>query len=168
MRQPQKAQKRKTRAELNEEGRERKRQKKHRGRSPGSRANPVDQSSQSGKTASLHDPRIGSKKPIPLTVEPTATAKPKADKQPPAVKPKLSPEQELEQLENDERLDALLERLENGETISKAEHQYVDEKLDRIDELMALLGIELEDEPEDDELLQTRQPDIMQLLKRKD
>lgn len=164
MRQPQKAKTKKTRAELNEEGRERKRQKKHRGHSAGSRANPTEQTSGSGKASNTKDPRIGSKKPITLVVEPSLKPKEKAKVKPPVNEEKLSPEKELDLLENDQKLDALLERLENGETITKEEHQYVDKTLDRIDELMVLLGIELEDDAEDDNDL----PDIMQLLKRKD
>ncbi len=54
------------------------------------------------------DPRIGSKTPIPLGVAEKVTKqhKPKSEK------PMLSPQAELELLETDERLDALLERLE--------------------------------------------------------
>ena len=39
-------------------------------------------------------------------------------------------------LGNDERLDALLERLEEGGTLNAEEQSWVDAKLDRIDELM--------------------------------
>ncbi len=52
----------------------------------------------------------------------------------------LSPQAELDLLENDERLDALLERLEEGETLTAEEQSWVDAKLDRIDELMQKLG----------------------------
>lgn len=48
----------------------------------------------------------------------------------------LSPQAELDLLETDERLDALLERLEAGETLSAEDQSQVDAKLDRIDELM--------------------------------
>ncbi len=53
----------------------------------------------------------------------------------------LSPQAELELLENDERLDALLERLEEGGTLNAEEQSWVDAKLDRIDELMQQLGL---------------------------
>lgn len=168
MRQPQKSPKRKTRAELNEEGRERKRQKKHRGHVSGSRSNVAEQNAQSGRASNIKDPRIGSKKPIALIAETPVQPKEKIKPKVAANKEKLSPEKELELLENDDKLDALLERLEDGETLTKDEQKYVDNTLDRIDELMVLLGIELEDESEDDEMFQTKQPDIVRLLKQKD
>ena len=74
----------------------------------------------------------------------------------------LSPQAELELLENDERLDALLERLEAGETLSAEEQSWVDAKLDRIDELMQQLGLSYDDEDEEEE---ERQEDMMRLLK---
>ncbi|EBV1760666.1 GTPase-activating protein, partial [Salmonella enterica subsp. enterica serovar Newport] len=76
------------------------------------------------------------------------------------VKARLSPEEELAKLENDERLDALLLRLENNETLTAEENTYVDTMLERIDVLMEKLGISL-DEDDDEE----KTDDIMQLLK---
>ncbi|PLL89862.1 GTPase-activating protein, partial [Klebsiella pneumoniae] len=69
---------------------------------------------------------------------------------------------ELELLENDERLDALLERLEEGGTLNAEEQGWVDAKLDRIDELMQQLGLSYDDEDEEEE---ERQEDMMRLLK---
>lgn len=162
--------KRKTRDELNSEGRERKRQKKHSGRAAGSRANPaVEVAKQSGQ-GKKSDPRIGSKKPVALTVsdEQSQTTKPQRDhtqdtkpKAETVVETRLTPEQELALLENDDRLDALLERLDNGETLSKNEQKWVDSTLDRINALMDELGIEMDDDEEE-----TQQEDMMQLLKR--
>ncbi len=63
----------------------------------------------------------------------------------------LSPQAELELLETDERLDALLERLEAGETLSAEEQYRVDVKLDRIDELMQKLGLSYDDDEEEEE-----------------
>ncbi len=74
----------------------------------------------------------------------------------------LSPQAELELLENDERLDALLERLEEGGTLNAEEQGWVDAKLDRIDELMQQLGLSYDDEDEEEE---ERQEDMMRLLK---
>ena len=70
----------------------------------------------------------------------------------PAVKEpkKLAPEVELERLENNEILNELLDALDEGKTISKADQQFVDECLDRIAQLMEELGIQDEDETEDD------------------
>ncbi|MCP5699546.1 GTPase-activating protein, partial [Klebsiella pneumoniae] len=65
---------RKTREELNQEARERKHQKKHRGHAAGSRATGGDTASAAKKQGQQQDPRIGSKKPIPLGVTESAPA----------------------------------------------------------------------------------------------
>ena len=75
----------------------------------------------------------------------------------------LSPQAELDLLENDERLDALLERLEEGKTLNAEEQSWVDAKLDRIDELMQKLGLSYDDEEEEEE--EEKQEDMMRLLK---
>ena len=152
---------RKSREELNQEARDRKRQKKHRGHAAGSRANGGDAASASKKQSQTQDPRVGSKKPIPLGVSESSTPAPKQHK-PKSEKPMLSPQAELELLENDERLDALLERLEEGGTLNAEEQSWVDAKLDRIDELMQQLGLSYDDEDEEEE---ERQEDMMRLLK---
>lgn len=151
---------RKTREELNQEARDRKRQKKHRGHAPGSRAAGGNTASGSGNQKQPKDPRIGSKTPIPLDVTERVTQqhKPKSEK------PMLSPQAELDLLETDERLDALLERLEAGETLSTEEQSWVDAKLDRIDELMQKLGLSYDDE-EDEEEEDEKQEDMMRLLR---
>ncbi|EQC01398.1 Der GTPase-activating protein YihI [Photorhabdus temperata] len=144
---------------MNAEGRERKRQKKHSGNPAGSRHK--EQSSdkhQAGRKP--HDPRLGSKVPVPLIVGETPM-KPVAAKAKAETKPRLSPQEELAMLENDDRLDALLERLENGEKLSEEDNVYVDATLDRIDTLMEELGIELGEEEGGEE----KPDDIMQLLK---
>ena len=150
---------RKTREELNQESRDRKRDKKHRGNAPGSRASGAGEGSGSGKRTQQADPRIGSKKPIPLGA---TEAQPKKQHQPKSEKPMLSPQAELEMLENDERLDALLERLEEGETLTAEEQSWVDAKLDRIDELMQQLGLSYDDDEEEEE---EGKEDMMRLLK---
>lgn len=150
---------RKTREELNQEARDRKREKKHRGHAAGSRAS-GGTSGASANNKQQKDPRIGSKKPVPLGVTDapvTRQHKPKSEK------PMLSPQAELDLLENDERLDALLERLEEGETLNAEEQLWVDAKLDRIDELMQKLGLSYDDEDEEEE--EEKQEDMMRLLK---
>ncbi|GGD28857.1 Der GTPase-activating protein YihI [Franconibacter pulveris 1160] len=150
---------RKTREEINQEARDRKREKKHRGHAPGSRATGATAGSKGKGGAQAKDPRIGSKKPIPLGVtEAPAKKQPK----PKSEKPMLSPQAELDMLENDERLDSLLERLEEGETISAEDQAWVDAKLDRIDELMQQLGLSYDDDDEEEE---EGQEDMMRLLK---
>ncbi|MDF5425313.1 Der GTPase-activating protein YihI, partial [Vibrio parahaemolyticus] len=87
------------------------------------------------------DPRLGSKKKIPLIVEPAK----KMTKQ----ERRLSAEQELEMLENDAQLNVLLDRIEAGENLGTGLQKFVDEKLDRIEKLMDQLGL-LEPEEEED------------------
>nr|WP_213993524.1 Der GTPase-activating protein YihI [Sodalis sp. dw_96] len=152
---------RKTREELNIEGRTRQRQKKRRGLAAGSRAQEGNKSGGRSAAAANIDPRIGSKKPVPL-IAAGAVAKPVAPK---VIIPAevISPQAELDSLENDTRLDALLIRLEQDEILSVEEQAYVDEKLDRIDQLMTLLGIELDEEDGEED---TKNEDMLQLLKR--
>lgn len=155
--------KRKTRDEINQEARDRKRDKKHSGNVSGSRANPVTESQKNANGKPAKDPRIGSKKPVALgndvvvsKPKPAKVAKPAAEK-----KPRLTPEEELAQLENDERLDALLDRLENGDSLSAEEQAWLDASLDRIDVLMEQLGIALDDGAEDEQA----EEDMYRLLK---
>ncbi|MDY4367600.1 Der GTPase-activating protein YihI [Pectobacterium brasiliense] len=160
--------KRKTREELEREARERKKDKKHRGNASGSRTQEKASNDQRSGQRKAADPRIGSKKPVQLGVLDSAVAKPKPKSKPSepvekvvAAKPTMSPEEELEMLENDARLDALLDRLDSGETLSAKDQSWVDETLDRIDILMEELGIELGDDDEEEP-----QEDMLQLLKR--
>lgn len=156
---------RKTKEELNAEGRERKRQKKHRGNKSGARYQEKSTNSKSGNQNQALDPRVGSKKPIPLVVDDNAVVTRPAPAKEPAVKVKLSPEQELEMLEQDDCLDSLLARLEDGETVTAEEQAYIDTCLDRIDELMSILGIELTDDDEEED--EDKLDDIMRILKSK-
>ena len=75
----------------------------------------------------------------------------------------MSPQEELTLLENDQRLDALLDLIDDGKALSAEDQAYVDQTLDRIDVLMELLGIELGDDEDDEE---EKNEDMMQLLKR--
>jgi len=127
------------RSESNVEGRERKRIKKRKGLKSGSRHSDGSDAQQR-KAAQNRDPRLGSKKKIPLVVEPA--------KKPNKQERKLSNEQELEMLENDAQLNTLLDRIENGENLGAGLQKFVDEKLDRIEHLMGRLGLL---EPEEDE-----------------
>lgn len=152
--------KRKTREELNLEAKERKRQKKHRGHASGSRTQESESGRKSGGAAQERDPRLRSKKRVPLTSGAAPQLKPEQTQ---AEAPrKLSPQEELEMLESDSRLDELLDRLERGETLPAKDQSWVDEKLDRIDLLMEQLGIELDDDDDEEE----REEDMLQLLKR--
>ncbi|OTQ59012.1 MULTISPECIES: Der GTPase-activating protein YihI [Gilliamella] len=154
----------KNRQEINEESRELKRKRKHKGLPSGSRFNGQDNNQSNKTTKAIKDPRIGSKKPISLVVDDNSSIK-KVDKinQSKITKAKLTPQQELEQLENDTKLDQLLDLVEQGKTLTDEQQTYLDNKLNRIDKLMQLLGYEDEDfEDEQEEIKE----DIVSLLKR--
>ncbi|MFS2225332.1 Der GTPase-activating protein YihI [Pantoea sp. B65] len=155
--------KRTSREDINQQARDRKQDKKHRGNASGSRANPIARNPTKGDDSKAKDPRIGSKKPVPLIAEGVQTKPVKVKKEKEAVEkqPKLSPQEELTMLENSERLDGLLDRLENGETLPAEEQAWLDQTLDRIDVLMEQLGIELGDDEDGDEA----EEDMYRLLK---
>ncbi|ELV8722088.1 Der GTPase-activating protein YihI [Vibrio harveyi] len=129
------------RTESDVEGRLRKRAKKRKGLKTGSR-NSDAEAQKKQAAAQKRDPRLGSKKKIPLIVEPAK----KQTKQ----EHRLSAEQELEMLENDAQLNVLLDRIEAGENLGTGLQKYVDEKLDRIEKLMDQLGL-LEPEEDDED-----------------
>ncbi|MCX8959563.1 Der GTPase-activating protein YihI [Erwinia psidii] len=148
------AAKRKTRDQINSEARDRKREKKQRGNASGSRANPVTSEKTGGQVTKEKDPRIGSKKPIALGGDAQSVkkaAKPTRSRSGAEKAPRLTPEEELAKLENDERLDALLDRLESGEALKAEDQAWLDQTLDRIDVLMEQLGIALDDDAEADD-----------------
>ncbi len=118
------------------------RPKKHKGKPAGSRHN-VEQPKLSGKKGTeKKDPRIGSKKPIQLIKSATPT---------PAQKKKYStPSQELAALEADQRLSDLLDKLDDGKSLTREQQSYVDEKMARHRILCDLLGI-VEDEDEEND-----------------
>lgn len=149
---------RETREELNQSARDRKRQKKHRGNAPGSRAGTGQQGAAARKAAGEKDPRIGSKKPVDLGVKSAPVNAPVVQKV------ALSPREELNKLESDDRLDSLLERIENGETLTADEQSWVDAQLDRIDALMQQLGLSYDDDEDDDDD-EPAQEDMMRLLR---
>ncbi|USD65208.1 Der GTPase-activating protein YihI [Vibrio sp. SCSIO 43136] len=124
------------------DGRLRKRAKKRKGLKSGSRHSEGESTNQThgGKAK---DPRLGSKKKIPLIIEPVKKQT-KAER-------RLSAEQELAMLENDTQLNVLLDRLESGENLGAGLQKYVDEKLDRIEVLMKQLGIYEDESSQDSE-----------------
>ncbi|QUN05878.1 GTPase-activating protein [Shewanella yunxiaonensis] len=116
------------------------RKKQDSGNKAGSRQNPAGSASAGGsKTAK--DPRIGSKKPVALGQIASESAQPKA------AKVKLTDEQKLLQLEEDPRLNQLLDMLEEGRDLSAEDQQWLDKQLAKIETLMQKLGIEDLDEP---------------------
>lgn len=123
------------------EGRLRKKARKRKGLKSGSRHS--DAAAVNGRSQGrAKDPRHGSKKPVPLVVE---AKKPVTKKE-----RRLSAEQELAMLENDAQLMILLDRIEAGESLGAGLQQQVDQKLDRIEQLMNQLGL-LDDAPDEAE-----------------
>jgi ribosome assembly protein YihI (activator of Der GTPase) len=121
------------------------------GKPAGSRHNVHLDSKAERKNTSSGDPRVGSKRKIDLVppterqlTQPATTGSAKAA---------MTPQQEFDQLENNERLQALLATLDEGGELSRNDQKWVDEKLDRYQELARELGVDVEDdEDEDDDL----------------
>jgi uncharacterized protein len=120
------------RSESDVEGRLRKKLKKHKGLKSGNRHS-SSSNQQEKVAAAVRDPRLGSKKKIPLIVNESKKAS-KAER-------RILAEKELESLENDAQLNVLLDRIDNGEKLGAGLQKYVDDKLDRIEILMKQLGI---------------------------
>lgn len=123
--------------------------KKTLGKPAGSRNNQDQSKDNRLGSGQLKDPRLGSKKPVPLVAsEKPITAAISKEKH-------FSPTQELNSIEQDERLMSLLEQSDGGARLSKEDRQYADSKMARHKELCDLLGIvdepqEKEDPPEQD------------------
>lgn len=140
--------------------RERKRKAKLKGNKAGAR-NIIESKKTQKKNIkqAVNEKRIGSQTPVPLIIEEKPQQPPKQVKaalQPKAkvlkseqVKVKLSPEKELALIENDQRLNDLLEQLDNGQTISQTEQTWVDKQMARHQQLMEELGWLDEDGEED-------------------
>lgn len=157
----------KSRQEINEASRELKRKRKHKGLPSGSRFN-SDDSNNKKLTIPVKDARIGSKKKIVLIKdEPAVTIKKVANVNH-VKQSKLTPEQELEKLESDPKLEMLLDLIEQETELTQVQQTYLDTKLQRIDDLMKELGYldeefdDIDDDEEDD-----KKEDIVGLLKRK-
>lgn len=121
----------------------RKRSARSKGLKAGSRHSDANQQQQV-QIKKEQDPRLGSKKSIPLVVESMPHPKSAVAKK----ARKINAKQELELLENDAQLNALLDRLDNGEKLGSGLQSYVDEKLDKIEMLMQQLGL-LDDQDEE-------------------
>ncbi|AFI87395.1 GTPase-activating protein [Aggregatibacter actinomycetemcomitans] len=144
-----------TRYELDAKAREEKKKRKHKGLSSGSRHSAAE-SKNAEQVKEAQDPRLGSRKKVPLIVEfvnktqkAQAVSATKAEP-----KAKLDPMLELEQLENNECLNQLLDQLDEGKKLSAEDQQFVDECLARVEQLMTELGI-AEDEENDEDLYRT-------------
>ncbi|NMH60611.1 Der GTPase-activating protein YihI [Alteromonas ponticola] len=118
-----------------------KRVKKSTGKPAGSRHNVESTGNNPNQKKTANDPRIGSKKPIPLIAKPTQAEKRRY----------ATPTQELAEIEADDRLAMLLDKAENGDKLTASEQQYVNEKMARHRVLCDLLGISDEESADEDE-----------------
>ncbi|HCA75999.1 MAG TPA: GTPase-activating protein [Alteromonas sp.] len=118
------------------------RPKKHKGKAPGSRHNVEQKKADKAASNSNKDPRLGSKKPVPLIKSVPA----KIEKRKFA-----TPAEELAAIEADDRLASLLDKLDDGEKITKEQQHYVDTTMARHKVLCDLMGIS-DDEDEEDEI----------------
>lgn len=147
-----------------QESRENKRQSKLKGNKAGAR-NAIESKQQQNAQKGIKNQRVGSQKPVPLTVtkgqpadvaKVTPQLKAKVAKSPAEVKVspevKQTPEKEIVAIENDERLNELLEQLDNGETISQTDQSWIDKQMLRHQQLMKQLG--WLDEKGEEDLLQ--------------
>ncbi|WP_411359747.1 Der GTPase-activating protein YihI [Pseudidiomarina salilacus] len=118
---------------------------KGKGHKPGSRFNPQQEAPKSGTSQPVGDSRFGSKKPITLvnTHAQQVAAQPSFDR--------AAAEAELQALENDARLQALLDRIDNGDELNPSEERYVDERTERFEQLAELLGLNFDDDEDDDD-----------------
>jgi ribosome assembly protein YihI (activator of Der GTPase) len=134
-----------------------KRIKKHKGQVAGSRNNPETRDSSNQKNAGKsNDPRHGSKTPISLTPvelvkKPNFIPQVKLKK---VEEPAMPPEQELEAIENDERLQALLDRVDNDEVLTGKDAKYFNAKTARHQALMEELGFEDDEDFDEEESLE--------------
>jgi uncharacterized protein len=149
--------------------------KKHKGAKPGSRnaQEALQDPAATSNSKAPSDSRIGSKKPVELipSCNNSSTAhEPQLQRH---LKPQvalkkvvveLSPEQELEELENDGRLMKLLERHEQGELLTGKEAKFFNRSIARHQQLCELLGIddefEEQDAVEDDPMAQYMSNDL--------
>jgi len=122
------------------------------------------------------DPRIGSKKPIALGAD--AIQDPAKDLLLPLQQPKallkavkpitLSPAQELAEIEADERLQALLERVEQDEVLTGKDAKYFNSKTARLTALLELLGMTDDDTSSDTMATEDEDEDPLAKFERTD
>ncbi|QDF65613.1 Der GTPase-activating protein YihI [Shewanella sp. SNU WT4] len=110
------------------------------GNKTGSRHNETLLEQVANGSTTKKDPRHGSKKPVALVL-PTAVEKVNVAAVKASPKPKLSDDQKLLQLEEDPRLNQLLDALEEGRDLNAADQEWLDKQLNKIEALMIKLGI---------------------------
>lgn len=138
-----------TRYELDAKAREEKRKKKHKGLPSGSRHSLASEHKLHANKETK-DPRIGSRKQVPLIVEYVNRDNKAPQSQDKTKAYVVDPMLELEQLENNEILNELLDQLEAGKILKAKDQEFVDQCLQRIEQLMQQLGLDQDDENEQD------------------
>ncbi|WP_218353705.1 Der GTPase-activating protein YihI [Alteromonas lipotrueiana] len=111
--------------------------KKGKGKPSGTRNAQEQVAASSGQRNINNDPRHGSKKPVSLTKEANTPTY-------------ATPAEELAAIEADSKLMLLLDKADEGQTITKAEQRYMDEKMSRHRTLCELLGIDPDEDHEED------------------
>ncbi|MBC3766630.1 Der GTPase-activating protein YihI [Neptunicella marina] len=134
--------------------------KKHKGKPAGSRHSAVEKPTTAAGNTLKKDPRTGSKKPVPLVATSPVKQSPATAK-----KKYFSPAQELAAIEADERLESLLDQLDQGLSISVERQQYVNEKMQRHQVLCELLGINSD---EDGNTEDNKEQDLISKLENAD
>ncbi len=141
-----------------------KRAKKLKGKPPGNRQNEAKQKDQAQQSQVNKDPRIGNKTPIILgqaTNKKSVTTRVKAKPTTPSVAPirTIEPEmvidtdalmQELEAIEQDQRLISILSKQDDDIELTESEVDFFNEQMDKHQQIRETLGLDDEDE-EDDE-----------------
>jgi hypothetical protein len=139
------------------------RSKKHSGNKAGTRnAQDAKKLNDDKHSAKQQDARKGSKKPISLVPETKVEKAVDEVKFNRNLKPMasldhskrelLTPQQELESIENDQKLMSLLERQNAGETLVGKDAKYLNSKVARHQALCEILGISDEDDFDDEEM----------------
>jgi len=126
--------------------------KKGKGRPSGAKANIDGAKSKNTRSSNGSNPkdtdiRVGSKKAIELIPQ-TATKnlEPKIVVKKRKIEPQLSIEQQLAQVENDERLNSLLDQIDDGIEISDKDQAYIDHQTAKHQKLIALIDNNDEEE----------------------
>lgn len=117
------------------------------GKKPGSRQQTVKTKTSELKTPK--NPKLGSKTPIDLGKYTARYKSKRPDTAPSTIKYK-TPHDEIAAIENDSKLDLLLEK-QAEQTLSQAELAYVTKLTNRYQQLCDLVGIEIEPESKENE-----------------
>ncbi|BDX04488.1 Der GTPase-activating protein YihI [Planctobacterium marinum] len=142
-----------------------KRNKKLNGKAPGNRNSLKDGNpggNQPGNTADKKDRRLGSKKKISLL----SNEKAEQNNNKRLIPKFKTPQEELNYIENDTRLQALMDKMDDGQSVDKTEELYVDQLLARHKTLCELLGISVDADEEDAPQVVPESDDLLDMLEK--